>query len=197
MAECVSRYPTQIHSATEEFSSREFARSSDVPAMMALPTPDPSSAWCVTIFLPFSPKMSTRAVCTRFAKLGYFCEGWCQHPFSCGALRSNTHIVQTSIGSYSTSLIEVSLLADDGRDTTRAKSCCSSANKYRQLPEELTFLQGGLDTEEVTEDADHRQKLICRVTAPSAAAPRTQHIPQLRYTSAHLSIRLKKAVSNA
>jgi hypothetical protein len=27
----------------------------------------------VTMFLPFSPKMSTKASCTRLAKLGYFC----------------------------------------------------------------------------------------------------------------------------
>lgn len=53
--------------------------------MMALPTPDPSSALCVTMFLPFSPKMSTRASCNRLAKLGYFC---CQRGYK-GMLASS------------------------------------------------------------------------------------------------------------
>jgi hypothetical protein len=164
----------------------------DSPAMMALPTPDPSSAWWVTMFLqlitslisalprkrnviadldthfPFSPKMSTKASWIRSANPGYFYQEDSRlisflSSFNPRSTSGQTYVVKRTIGTDGTSLLEVPLLADDGGDTTGTQSCRTSTDQLGQVSEKDSLLQGGLETEEVGKDSDDGEELVSRV----------------------------------
>ena len=151
------------------------SKASHSPAMMALPTPEPSSAWCVMMFLPFSPKMSTSASCTRLAKLGYFYRQLRSKRNRASARAGQptshhgiTHVVQRTVRTDRTSLVQVSLLANDRGNTTGRKSGGSSTNQHGELLEELSLLECRLDTEEVREDTDDSEQLVRGVTGVSS-----------------------------
>ena len=61
-------------------------------------------------------------------------------------------------------LLEITLLTNDGSDTASRQSSSSSTDQLCERSEELSFLEGGLDTEEVGEDTDHGEQLIGGVT---------------------------------
>lgn len=80
------------------------------------------------------------------------------------------YVVQRSISSNGTSLFQVSLLADNGSDTTGRESSGSSTDEDGEFSEELSLLDGRLDTKEVGKDTDNGQELIGRVTKVSCIA---------------------------
>jgi hypothetical protein len=70
------------------------------------------------------------------------------------------HVVQGSVGADRAALLEVTLLGDNGGDTTCRETGRAGADEDGKLAEELTFLEGGLDTEEVVEDTDGHEQLV-------------------------------------
>jgi hypothetical protein len=125
--------------------------------MMADPTPDPSSAWWVTMFLPFSPKISTRAVCTRSGNLGYFYTSATVPP------DPGTHVVQRPIGSNSTSFLKVSLLANNSSNTTSRQPSSPSSNQSSQFLEELPLFICSFQSKEMGEYTNNSQQLVGRI----------------------------------
>ena len=115
-------------------------------------------------YFPLSPKISTKAVWMRLAKLGYFCS---IRVASYDA--TSTHVVQRAISTNGASLVEVALLADEGGDATSAKTSGTGADESGKLLEELTLFNGSLDTEEVSEDTNNGQELVGSVAIISNA----------------------------
>jgi hypothetical protein len=87
-----------------------------------------------------------------------------------------TYVVERSIGSDGTALVEQTLLADNGGDTTGRQSSRSSADQDGELLEELSLLERCLDTEEVREDTNDGKQLVGRVTERSAGHTYYVHI---------------------
>lgn len=75
----------------------------------------------------------------------------------------STHVVQATVGADGAAFLEVSLLRDDGGDTAGGQAGRSGTDQDGELLEELSLLLGGLDTEEVGEDANDGQELFSRV----------------------------------
>ena len=119
------------------------------------------------MFLPFSPKMSTKAPWTRLAKLGYFYSSAVET-----TQEASTHVVKRTIGTDVATLLQVAVLADDGGDTTGGKTGSSGTNEDRKLLEEFSLLVGGLNTEEVREDTDDSEQLVSRVARISKGTSR-------------------------
>lgn len=65
------------------------------------------------------------------------------------------YIVQRPVRANGTSLLEVSLFANDGGDTTGGQSCSTGSYQDCKLFEELSLLIGRLDTKEMGEDTDN------------------------------------------
>ena len=72
----------------------------------------------------------------------------------------DTDIIQRSIGSYRASFLEVSHLAHDRRDSARAQARRTAPNELGERAEELALGEGGLEREEVVEDADDHEELL-------------------------------------
>lgn len=145
--------------------------------MMALPTPEPSSAWCVMMLLradgqpmnaetknstdrPLSPKISYMPSCTRSAKPGYFCRA---HQLPAPPNQTNkaeTYIVQRAIRADAASLVEVAHAADDGRDAARRETRGAPPDELGERAEELALGECRLNPEEVREDADDHEQLV-------------------------------------
>ena len=102
-----------------------------------------------------------------------------------------SHVVQGSIGSYRTALLQETLLADDRGDTTRRQPSSTCTDQYRKLFEELSLLQGRLDTVKVGEDSDNGQELVRGVTS------RHQRPYNKSEMVTYLSMSDRKAVSKA
>ena len=131
---------------------------------MALPIPLPSSAWYVTTFRPFSPKMSTKPSCILSANPGYFCaDVGCQTLRSCLSGMKWTYVVQRAVCSDRAALLEVAHFAHDRRDATCAEPRSPSADQLCECAEELTFGKGRLDREKVGKDTNNHQELVRRV----------------------------------
>lgn len=77
----------------------------------------------------------------------------CSNPY-------RTYVVKGTIGTDSTPFLEVSLLADNGGDTTGTQSCRTSTDQLGQVSEKDSFLQGGLEPEEIGKDSDDGQELV-------------------------------------
>jgi hypothetical protein len=108
--------------------------------------------------------MSTRASWIRSANPGYFYQNpKLVRPLSSCSNPYRTYVVKRTIGTDGTSFLEVPLLADDGGDTTGTQSSCTSTDQLGQVSEEDSFLQGGLETEEVGKDSDDGEELVSRV----------------------------------
>ena len=66
------------------------------------------------------------------------------------------HVVKRSVRTDRAALLEVSHLAHDRRDTARAEAGRAAADELRERAEELALGEGGLEREEVVEDAGQR-----------------------------------------
>lgn len=151
---------------------------------------------------PFSPKMSTKASWIRSANPGYFYQEDSRLISFLSSFdpRSNigqTYVVKRPIGTDGTSFLEVSLLADNGGDTTGTQSSCTSTDQLGQVSEKDSLLQGGLETEEVGKDSDDGEELVSRVATRISTRSATEIPNACSRRRTHLSISDKKAVSTA
>jgi hypothetical protein len=60
------------------------------------------------------------------------------------ALHALTHVVKRTVGSDSTALLEVPVLANDRGDTTSTQPSGSSTDQLGQVSEKVSFFQGSL-----------------------------------------------------
>lgn len=75
-----------------------------------------------------------------------------------------THVVQGTVGTNGTSLLEVTLFADNGGDTTGREPSGSGTDQSSELLEELSFFVRGLETKEVGKDTNDSEQLVGGVT---------------------------------
>lgn len=111
-------------------------------------------------------------------------------------IERETYIVQATVSTDRTSLVQVSHFTNNSGNTTSAQASSSSTDEFRQGTEELTFRERGFYSEKVCEDTDDHEKLICRVAEVSRLSGSLSGVRDLaEMLITHLSIRDKKAVS--
>jgi hypothetical protein len=130
---------------------------------------------------------------TLSGKFGYFCSDKSakrkQRPMI------YAYIVQRSISANSASLFKIPLFADNSGDTTCRKARSSRTDQNSKLLEKLSLFKRGLDSEEMGENTNDGQKFIGWITMVRLSDQFPPYMTHMGIT--HLSIRLKKAVSNA
>jgi hypothetical protein len=125
----------------------------NLPAMIALPTPLPSSAWCVMIFLPRDQNRGEQLLQWMILtgpshqKYQLGLHGLCRGTKDISAPQSGTmssgrsksYVVQRTVCTNQAAFVKVSHFANNSSNPACAKASCASTNKLSQSTEKLAF----------------------------------------------------------
>jgi hypothetical protein len=83
--------------------------------------------------------------------------------YSGASVRIKTYVVQRSISANGAPLVQIIHLAHDRSDSARAQACRAAPDELSKRAEELALGECSLEREEMREDADDHQELLCRI----------------------------------